>query len=81
MPRKLSIRHSAIAYLLNKEMGYTQKAISELMKTSQSTISNMISEFELKKQINDLQNELDEARAIIQANNLLPQNDVYIDCK
>ena len=77
MPRKLTIQHSAIAYILNKEMGYTQKAISILMKTSQPTISNMIKEFELKQQINNLKKELDEARSIIKAHNLLPQNNTY----
>ena len=77
MGKKLSIRHSAIAFVLNGEMGYTQQEIATLMKVSQSTISNMIKEFEYQKQIYDLQQELNNAREIIQKQNLLPQNDTY----
>lgn len=77
MGKKLSIKHSAIAFVLNSEMGYTQKEIATLMKVSQSTISNMIKEFEYQKQIYDLQQELNNAREIIQKQNLLPQNDKY----
>ena len=29
--RRLTIKHSAIAYILNREMGYTQNAIAKLM--------------------------------------------------
>lgn len=77
MGKKLSTKHSAIAFVLNNEMGYTQKEIATLMKVSQSTISNMIKEFEYQKQIYDLQQELNNAREIIQKQNLLPQNDTY----
>lgn len=80
MGKKLSTKHSAIAFVLNvlnSEMGYTQKEIATLMKVSQSTISNMIKEFEYQKQIYDLQQELNNAREIIQKQNLLPQNDTY----
>ena len=44
--RRLTIKHSAIAYILNREMGYTQSAIAKLMGVSQGTVSNMIKEFE-----------------------------------
>lgn len=47
------------------------------MKVSQSTISNMIKDFEYQKQIHDLQQELDSARKLIQQKNLLPQNNTY----
>ncbi len=77
MGKKLSIKHSAIAFVLNGEMGYTQQEIATLMKVSQSTISNMIKDFEYQKQILDLQQELDYARELIQQNNLLPQNNTY----
>ena len=46
--RRLTIKHSAIAYILNREMGYTQNAIAKLMGVSQGTVSNMIKEFELQ---------------------------------
>lgn len=77
MGKKLSTKYFAIAFVLNSEMGYTQKEIATLMKVSQSTISNMIKEFEYQKQIYDLQQELNNAREIIQKQNLLPQNDTY----
>ena len=78
MPRRqLSPKHSAIAYLLNREMGYTQSAIAQLMGISQSTISNMIKDFDYQCKIQNLEKELNEARNIIQAQNLLPKNDQY----
>ena len=79
MSRKLSIKHSAVAYLLNRELNYSQSEIATLMKVSQSTVSNMIKEFEYQNQIQNLQNELNEARQIIEANNLLPDNSNFFD--
>lgn len=78
MGKKLSIKHSAIAYILNEEMGYTQEEIARLMKVSQSAISSTIKDFRYRKQIHDLQQELDYAREYIQQKNLPPQNDKYI---
>ena len=75
--KKIINKTLSIAFVLNSEMGYTQKEIATLMKVSQSTISNMIKEFEYQKQIYDLQQELNNAREIIQKQNLLPQNDTY----
>lgn len=77
MSRKLSLKHSAIAFVLKEEMGYTQTEIATLMKVSQSTISNMIKDFKYERKIHDLQAELDSARELIQQQNLLPQNDTY----
>lgn len=79
MSRKLSVKHSAVAYLLNRELNYSQSEIATLMKVSQSTVSNMIKEFEYQNQIQNLQRELDEARQIIAANNLLPDNSNFFD--
>ena len=53
--RRLTIKHSAIAYILNREMGYTQSAIAKLMGVSQGTVSNMIKEFEYQREIRNLQ--------------------------
>ena len=75
--RRLTIKHSAIAYILNREMGYTQSAIAKLMGVSQGTVSNMIKEFEFQTKIRNLQKDLDDARAIIEKQNLLPQNEDY----
>ena len=75
--RRLTIKHSAIAYILNREMGYTQSAIAKLMGVSQGTVSNMIKEFEYQREIRNLQKELDDARAIIEKQKLLPQNEDY----
>jgi DNA-binding MarR family transcriptional regulator len=60
-----------------REMGYTQNAIAKLMGVSQGTVSNMIKEFELQTKIRNLQKDLDDARAIIEKQNLLPQNEDY----
>ena len=75
--RRLTIKHSAIAYILNREMGYTQNAIAKLMGVSQGTVSNMIKEFEFQTKIRNLQKDLDDERAIIEKQNLLPQNEDY----
>ena len=75
--RRLTIKHSAIAYILNREMGYTQSAIAKLMGVSQGTVSNMIKEFEYKREIRNLQKDLDDASAIIEKQKLLPQNEDY----
>lgn len=75
--RRLTIKHSAIAYILNREMGYTQSAIAKLMGVSQGTVSNMIKEFEYQREIRNLQKDLDDARAIIEKQKLLPQNEYY----
>ena len=74
---RLPIKHSAIAYILNREMGYTQSAIAKLMGVSQGTVSNMIKEFEYQREIRNLQKDLDDARAIIEKQKLLPQNEDY----
>ena len=81
MSRKLSLKHSAVAYLLNKEMGYTQLNISSLMGVSQGTVSNMIKDFEHEMQIKNLQKELDQAYQIIKINNLLPEDDDFFPIK
>ena len=75
--RRLTIKHSAIAYILNREMGYTQSAIAKLMGVSQGTVSNMIKEFEYQREIRNLQKDLDDARAISEKQKLLPQNEDY----
>ena len=75
--RRLTIKHSAIAYILNREMGYTQSAIAKLMGVSQGTVSNMIKEFEYQREIRNLQKDLDDSRAIIEKQKLLPQNEDY----
>ena len=75
--RRLTIKHSAIAYILNREMGYTQSAIAKLMGVSQGTVSNMIKEFEYQREIRNLQKDRDDARAIIEKQKLLPQNEDY----
>ena len=75
--RRLTIKHSAIAYILNREMGYTHSAIAKLMGVSQGTVSNMIKEFEYQREIRNLQKDLDDARAIIEKQKLLPQNEDY----
>ncbi len=59
---KMTEKHKAMAYVLNKEFGYTMVNISKLMNVSQSTISSAIKDFEYKRNIRNLENELKNAR-------------------
>lgn len=70
--KKMSDKHKVVAYVLNKEMGYTQSKISDLMNVSQSTIANACKEMIFRKEISNLERELQEARATIQEAGLLP---------
>ncbi|WP_240416480.1 hypothetical protein [Paenibacillus periandrae] len=58
----LTKMHKVSAYVLNKELGYTQSAIATLMKVTQSSISNAVKEVSYEKKINDLTKELEAAR-------------------
>ena len=78
MSKKLSLQHAAVAYLLNKELGYNQSRIGDLMGVSQGTISSSIKDFEYQMQIRSLQKELDRAYEMIKSNNLLPDFENFI---
>lgn len=62
MKSKMTTKHKAMAYILNKDMGYTMNSISDLMKVSQSTISKGIKDFELEMTIKNLTNQLEQAK-------------------
>lgn len=62
MKQKMTDKHKLMAYLLNKEMGYSMTAIAQLMKVAQSTISLSIKEVEFRKTISNLETELYEAK-------------------
>lgn len=85
MKSKMTMKHKATAYLLNKGMGYTMKAIGTLMGVSQSTVSKGIKDFETERTINDLTTQLEEARANLKAlgytepDVLPPNNNNFID--
>lgn len=66
MKIKMTEKHKVMAYILNKEMGYTMSSIAELMKVSQSTISIAIKEVKYRLQIQNLERELIEARRSLQ---------------
>lgn len=70
MKRTLTEKHMFIAYVLNKELGYSMQAIGTLMKVSQSTISNAISRVNTMIQIRNLQAELAEARQLLAQNGI-----------
>lgn len=61
MQRKMSREHAIMAYVLNDHFRYSQAAIAQLMKVSQSTISNAIREVSYWRTIQNLQQELQEA--------------------
>ncbi len=44
--RRLTIKHSAIAYILNREMGYTQSAIAKLMDVKLEPINARLDKIE-----------------------------------
>lgn len=69
MNGKLSEKEKLMAYILNKEMDYSQKNIADFMatkqsdkKVSQSTIANAVKEAGYWVQIKKLQNQYSEAK-------------------
>lgn len=77
---KMTDKHKLMAYVLNKEMGYTQSAIATLMQVSQSTVANMCKEASFRVSINNLEKELKEARKIIKRQGLAAkQPQLYIE--
>lgn len=74
---KMTEKHKVLAYVLNKEMGYTQSAIGKLMGISQATVSNMCKEMIFKVRIQNLDQELQEARILIQQKGLSFSEPVY----
>jgi predicted transcriptional regulator len=62
MKTKLTKKHKVSAYVLNKELGYSQEDIANLMKVNQSSVSNAVKEIRYEKEIYDLKAELEEAR-------------------
>ena len=94
MKSKLSKKEKAMAYILNKEMGYPQSDIAEFMskkqpdkKLSQSTIANGIKDASNMLQLNKLQKKYEEAKQTLIDNGLYIErpkliessNDVIID--
>lgn len=59
-----------MAYVLNKEFGYTMQKIAALMDVSQSTISNAVREVTYMIQIRNLQSELAEVRRQLAQNGI-----------
>lgn len=79
MQLKMTDKHKLMAYILNKELGYSMVSIAQLMQVSQSTISNAIKEVEFRRQISNLEKELDEAKSTLRElgyvqQNILPPN-------
>lgn len=66
MKKLLTDKHAAMAYVLNKEMGYTMSKIAVLMDVSQPTISNLIRDFTYKMTIRNLEQDLLDARIALQ---------------
>ena len=70
---KMSYRHKFMAYILNKEFEYRQTDIAKLMNVSQSTIATCIKEITYRLQFEDLKKDLEDARKILQNQNLKPE--------
>ena len=60
--KKMSDQHQLAAYLLNKELNYSQKSIANLMDVAQGTVSNAVREAEHKIKEYNLEQELKEMR-------------------
>lgn len=67
MRKKLTDKKKLMAYVLNKDedFGYTMENIGKMMGVSQSTISAAIKDVTLRKQIYDLQTELNATKALL----------------
>ena len=73
---KMTDRHKVMAYVLNKEFGYRQSAIAQLMQVAQSTIANAVKEVSFQ----DLEKELQEARYQLEQQGILPEKPtLYLD--
>lgn len=81
--KKMTQKHQLMAYVLNKEFGYIQKDIANLMRVSQSTISSAIKEIEYQKIIRNLETELiqvrEETRDILIKNGYKQQAILFFD--
>lgn len=77
---KMTDRHKVMAYVLNKEFGYRQSAIAQLMQVAQSTIANAVKEVSFRLTIQDLERELQEARCQLEQQGILPEKPtLYLD--
>lgn len=72
MKSKMTPKHKLMAYVLNREYGYSMKKIGELMNVAQSTISKAVNEAEYWVKINNLQQELYAARQELIENGFEP---------
>lgn len=59
---KMTKKHKVMAYILNTDMGYTQTAISDLMKVAQSTVQRAVKDITYEQTIHDLSQELNVAK-------------------
>lgn len=82
MRGKMTDKHKLMAYLLNKDMGYSMAKIGNLMGVAQSTISNAIKEVDYRKHIQNLENELNQTKNELKRLGyiepiILPPNNTY----
>lgn len=62
MAPKLTPKHKTMAYILWYEFGYSMADIGNLMRVSQSTISNAIKQVEYERRLHNLENELNSVK-------------------
>lgn len=70
-------QHKVLAYILNTENHYTQTKIASLMQVSQSTVANMLKDIKYQIAIDDLEDDLQRARDIIEENGLKAKKPEY----
>lgn len=71
---KMTDKHKYLVYVLHKEFGYRQTTIAKLMQISQSTVANSYKEICFRVSIQNLENELQEARDLVFAQGLIPES-------
>lgn len=77
---KMTDRHKYLVYVLHKEFEYKQTDIAQLMQISQSTVANAYKEVCYRITIQNLENELQEARELLSAQGLKPKSPiVYLE--
>ena len=80
MKMKLTVKKQCMAYVLNKDpdFGYSQKKIGQMMGVGQSTISNAIERVERMRTVQDLTQQLEEARNQLAVYGILPEQETPI---
>lgn len=73
MVKENRTKEKQMAYLLNKEFGYTKKSIADLMKISPQQMGTWIKDMNYEVKINNLEQELEISREVLKSLDYEPQ--------